>query len=366
MDTDFEQLRAVLNAIPGYVSWVDSELMYLGVNEGLAAAYKMRPEEFVGKELGFFGGTEGNFVTFIRDFFKGKTQHINRVIPIKFATQVTEAWYSLSVSKYDGGRKAVCIGIDVSELKKAQAIIEEQRLQIAASSKMSALGEMAASVTHELSSPLTVISGYADYVKFLMAKPFDTVEVQGVIEKVITAANHASSTIDGFRRFSRDGSKDPFEMTPIRQIIDNTLILCREKFKIRQVELKVNDFDKDLRVPCQPTQIVQVLLNLLNNAMDALEEHVKEGEGPRWVSIDIVDMGRVVEMRVCDSGPGIPHDVRERIMQPFFTTKPSGKGTGIGLTISRRIMEAHQGSLNLDETVRETCFVVTLPKTRAH
>jgi len=364
MRTDLEQLRAVLDAIPGYVSWISSDLVYLGVNEGLARANNMSPSEFLGKEIGFVGGASSGFTKLIKDFFASKAEHVSSVMPVKFALSGEDAWYSFSLSKYDSGSKAVVVGIDVTELKKAQAIIEEQRLQIASSSKMSALGEMAASVTHELSSPLTVISGFADYLKFVLSKPtFDQREILDLIEKIITAANHASVTIDGFRRFSRDGSRDPFEMTPVRQIIDNALILCREKFKIRQIDLRSINLDSDLRVPCQATQIVQVLLNLFNNAIDAVEEFCEEDQ--RWVGIELVDRGAAIEIRVRDSGPGIPPAVRSQIMQPFYTTKPAGKGTGIGLTISRRIMEAHQGTLTLDSG-QETCFIVMIPKTRSH
>jgi len=99
-------------------------------------------------------------------------------------------------------------------------------------------------------------------------------------------------------------------------------------------------------------------LNLLNNAFDAVSNFEQK---EKWVRLTVERLPRGVEFSMTDSGPGIPRELRPKIMQPFFTTKPVGQGTGLGLSISRGIIEAHSGRFYLDETSERTRFVVWLP-----
>jgi signal transduction histidine kinase len=108
---------------------------------------------------------------------------------------------------------------------------------------------------------------------------------------------------------------------------------------------------------CRPTQITQVLLNLLNNARDAAEESEE-----RWVQLDVTELADWIRISVTDSGKGIPVEIREKIMSPFFTTKAVGKGTGLGLSITKSIVDSHRGTLILDEESVQTRFVIELPK----
>jgi C4-dicarboxylate-specific signal transduction histidine kinase len=101
-------------------------------------------------------------------------------------------------------------------------------------------------------------------------------------------------------------------------------------------------------------------VNLVNNARDAVAQ-----AAIRWIRIEAVPAGGSMEISVADSGPGIPEDIRARIMDPFFTTKGVGRGTGLGLSISKAIVEDHGGSLILDPSSRHTRFVVKLPRKRS-
>ncbi len=105
-------------------------------------------------------------------------------------------------------------------------------------------------------------------------------------------------------------------------------------------------------------QIGQVILNLLNNAHDALE-HLPE----KWIHLSVREEGDYYFLRITDSGNGIPLDLRQKIMMPFFTTKEIGKGTGLGLSVSKSIVILHHGQLYIDTQSPYTCFVMGLPKT---
>jgi C4-dicarboxylate-specific signal transduction histidine kinase len=113
---------------------------------------------------------------------------------------------------------------------------------------------------------------------------------------------------------------------------------------------------EDGQVNCRPTQLSQVLLNLLSNAFDAVS-----ALSEKWVRLTVTQEEQKLIIKVIDSGNGIPSDIAEKIMQPFFTTKVIGKGTGLGLSISRGIIESHEGALFYDPSEKNTTFVIELP-----
>lgn len=157
--------------------------------------------------------------------------------------------------------------------------------------------------------------------------------------------------------FSRDGEQDPFLAVSLKQILEDCQALCSERFSRIGAELEIDELSKDLFIECRSTQIFQVLLNLLNNSRDAIE-NLDE----KWVKISIKDCGDTVELRISDSGKGIPAEVHDKLFSPFFTTKGVGKGTGLGLSISEKLVKTHGGSLKLDPHAPSTCFVLQLPK----
>ena len=133
-----------------------------------------------------------------------------------------------------------------------------------------------------------------------------------------------------------------------------------ERLKQNCVELRMAPVDTSLRIDCRPTEISQVILNLLNNAVDAVQPLLE-----KWVELQVRNAGKDLEISVTDSGRGVPEKIRDKMGQPFFTTKQVGQGTGLGLSISKGIVQAHGGHLNLDAACEHTRFVVTLPKAMA-
>ena len=121
----------------------------------------------------------------------------------------------------------------------------------------------------------------------------------------------------------------------------------------------MSGLDEEHLVECREAEIGQVIVNLINNACDAVKD-----ENQRWVKVEVCSNSEKVFIQVTDSGPGIPDDLKEKILKPFFTTKPVGQGTGLGLSITKSILDAHQGQLCLDENSKNTKFVVELPKYR--
>jgi PAS domain S-box-containing protein len=238
----------------------------------------------------------------------------------------------------------------------------EQELRMLQSSKMSSLGEMSSGIAHEINNPLAIISLKAQHAHHLLeAEQIDRAKLKAHLQSIESTATRISAIIRGLRAFAREGGSDPFQSVELGTILQDTLLLCQSRFESHQVRLSVSSrFVHTAVLSCRPQQIVQVLLNLLNNAFDAIE-----GQTDAWIQLDAEDLGDTVRICVMDSGHGIPLEIRDRIMLPFFTTKPTGKGTGLGLSIASGIAFSHGGALDYDPACRNTCFCLILPKSQS-
>jgi len=236
--------------------------------------------------------------------------------------------------------------------------LQETQSLLLQASKMSALGEMAGGIAHEVNTPLGTISLLVSQLQTLVRHgSLDQDELSELLKMIETTVTRIAKIIRGLRSFSRDGSHEPFKSTSIRKIVDDTLALCSEKMKNHGIEIKLSDIPADLAVECREVQISQVLLNLFNNAYDAIEKLPQ-----KWIQIETKDQQDHVQIVVTDSGPGIPPEIQQKLFQPFFTTKEVGKGTGLGLSISRGILQAHKGKFFLGDNHQNTEFVIQLPK----
>jgi PAS domain S-box-containing protein len=269
----------------------------------------------------------------------------------------------------EDGRLIGIGGVVVESTERVRALreLEEHRSRAIHSSKMATLGELAAGIAHEINNPLAVLLGNAERLDGLAGRAIlasspgvEPFEVRKVAEKLIQVCERITRIIQGLKGFARDGSRDPFVATSLSRVVGETLEFCSHRLKGRGVRFEVGAIP-DVRIECRGVQISQVLLNLLNNGFDAVQDSPEA-----WVKVDAqvaaqVDGGRV-ELRVTDSGKGIPDPIAARIMEPFFTTKSPGQGTGLGLSIAQAIVREHRGELVLDRSGPHTRFVLSLPQ----
>lgn len=235
-----------------------------------------------------------------------------------------------------------------ASLVEATKKMEEQKLQLINSSKMASLGEMAGGIAHEINNPLQIISGN---IEILEMDPRNTEALENIKETII----RVNKTVEGLRIFSRDGKSSSYEPTLLIDVVNETLNLCNEKFKMNGITLNVN-VSSFVYIKCNHVEISRVFLNLLNNAFDAIEE---ESNGKREVNISTELESNFVTVIFQDSGKDISKEAQNKLFQPFFTTKAIGKGTGLGLSISRGIIENHEGSIFLD--LNPKSFKIVLP-----
>lgn len=237
--------------------------------------------------------------------------------------------------------------------------LAETQERFISSSKMTALGEMASGIAHEINSPLGAIALLAGEIRdILEAGDFNRSMLIEPVENIEKMVHRINKIILGMRTFSGDSASEPVEEHPVRKIIESALDLCHARFKHGGIAVELGAIPEELTIPCRATQISQVLLNLLNNSCDALEPLPE-----KWIRISLGDADGMLEVAVTDSGPGIAdEEVRERVFESFFTTKRIGKGTGLGLSISRSIVESHHGTLTLDAACPNTRFLIRLPR----
>lgn len=246
---------------------------------------------------------------------------------------------------------------DITARKIMEFELKAERDRAAHRSRLESLGEMAGGIAHEINNPLTVLSGHSEIILSMVNN--DRVRVESldrsarVIKDTVT---RIATIIRGLRNFARDGNNDEYSNFLFAEIIEDINSLTLEQYRREQIEV-INNIPKDLLIYGHRTYISQIFINLFNNCFDAL----KESDSKRWVKLFYRKEEKHHYIYVQDSGPGIPNEVKNNLMEAFFTTKKPGEGTGIGLSICKNIAEKHFGDFYLDESFENTTFALKLP-----
>jgi signal transduction histidine kinase len=276
-----------------------------------------------------------------------------------------------------------------NELSQSLQILKSTQSQLIQSEKMASLGELTAGIAHEIQNPLNFVTNFSDVSKELLIEMKEELEQENIgdaleladmvianLEKVNFHGNRADAIVKGMLQHSRmsSGVKEP---TDINELANEYLRLAYHGLKAKSPAFHAGmhtDFDESIgNINIIPQDMGRVILNLINNAFYAVDEKQKaesakpnaEGklyEPSIWVSTKQV--GDKVLIAVKDNGNGIPQHVLDKIFQPFFTTKPTGEGTGLGLSLSYDIITSHGGELKVETKEGEgATFMINLPIT---
>jgi PAS domain S-box-containing protein len=281
----------------------------------------------------------------------------------------------------------------IQEEARRRIVHEKLENQLHQARKLEAIGTLAAGIAHEINTPMQYVQNnvtffaqaFSDISRLFtelartrqndnreeLLQCLEVIDLDYLIEEIPEAINEAREGIDrvvkivsAMKAFSHPGSSNRVA-ADINQALVNTVTVCCNEYKY--VAEMVLDLQADLpNVPCFPDQLNQAMLNLIVNAAHAIEESgAKFPDNPGRITISTRTCGDTVEIRVQDSGKGIPEEIRSLIYDPFFTTKVVGKGTGQGLTIVHDIIvQKHHGSLDfITEPGMGTTFIVRLPAT---
>jgi two-component system, NtrC family, sensor kinase len=226
--------------------------------------------------------------------------------------------------------------------------------------KMASMGKMAAVVAHEVNNPLSGILTYAKLIRKWVAsgqaEHEKREEAMQCLELIAAESRRCGDLIKNLLSLSRTAPMN-VQPTTLRAVIDRCLLLVRHQLELVGVELQLNLAEDLPVVHCDPAQIEQVLLALIMNAIDAMPRG-----GTLWIETRLSSAKTEIEIKVRDDGAGIAPDVLPHIFEPFLTTKERGRGVGLGLAISRGIVERHNGRIEVEsELGRGTTFTITLP-----
>jgi len=285
-------------------------------------------------------------------------------------------------------RIIACV-VDITERKHARQELEEIMIQ---SEKMLAVGGLAAGIAHELNNPLAGMLQNIQVVLNRLTEPLPAnervaaecgttleairrfVEIRDILkmlELVNNSGRQMAQIVEDMLSFSHTSQCHIFPCHDIRTLLEKTVELALHVYdrdgiyKFRQIEI-LQEYAPDLpEIPCEPTEIQQVVLNLLMNAAQAMAVQQTRTAAPKLVLRATHD-SNVVRIEIEDNGPGMPENVRKRVFEPFFTTKDIGAGTGLGLSVSYFIItQNHGGSMRVESSPGEgTRFTICLPLAR--
>lgn len=269
--------------------------------------------------------------------------------------------------RLENSRKAMIhimsdLSVTTEEVKRREHELREKQEQLVQAGKLATLGELTTGIAHELNNPLNNIG-------LFIGNAIDLIELESLadaperilheLHSAMQQVRKATEIITHLRTFGRAASVS-YEPIVITQVIQSAVSLIQEQLRLRQIEVQLHLPPEGVVIIGNAIQLEQVFLNLLTNARDAISDMPHKA-----IIITCAVHTDYVEIRVRDTGPGIPPEIEQRIFDPFFTTKEVGAGTGLGLSITYSIIQEHQGNILLESHEGGgALFLIQLPRTR--
>lgn len=277
---------------------------------------------------------------------------------IQFEVEVSapdRRWQLISIQKLSNTDETMIAAIDVDEQRRAERRELEMRAKAETASRLATLGQVAGGIAHEINNPLAIIIARVEALIQNDAE-LSPAARRDALEKIDKTAERIAKIIRSMRALGRDGKQDPAVRVDVSEILSDTLTLFEQKLKNRNVSVRIS-------IPPQqtfffrPVELIQVLTNLISNALDAVSEIEPESE--RWIEIAAEPTASSrLRISVRNGGPKIPDSVTQRIGTPFFTTKPPGFGTGLGITIIQKLTRENDAQFGIDSREEHTCFYI--------
>ncbi len=262
----------------------------------------------------------------------------------------------------------VLVGFLMMRVRRAEKLVLEKQTQIIHAGRLTAMGEMATGIAHELNQPLAIIRLAADGLnRHFDDSTTDLPMEKKAAEKITDQVERAAAIINNMRSFARTGHSR-LELSDIKEPILKAISFFREQFRIHDISLETHIPDDAVIAMINPQRFEQVVVNLLTNARYALDkkEELLQKPFPKHIAITLGQLsdtnGITVLFEVADNGIGMTAAEKERCLEPFFTTRGVGEGTGLGLSIVHTILKEHEMTLTIDSVKDDgSSFRITLP-----
>ena len=312
-----------------------------------------------------------NEKSIVKDFLKVKNCYSNKpilVLDVLNSTERNKAYLNLGAADYlvSGVSSAPLIRKSVKDNIEKQHFIDkifelEQRVEELKSrndlvSKFAALGEITANIAHEINTPLSTILINVEYIQSdLKEESIDKKNIDKMLSTISRTSFRIAEIVKTLRDFARRKDDEKQALVSLDTIIKDALDLFSIKAKSSHLDVKYKSSDDELTVSGYFIELFLVLINLLNNSLEAII-----GQTNPWIQIKLYAENKRALISVTDSGLGVPASIQTQIFEPFFTTK-TGQGIGLGLNISEKIIRRHGGMLYLDKDHSNTQFKIELP-----
>ncbi len=372
-------LDSIIDSMPSALFTLDKSGFIIQCNQQAADWLTEDRHPLVGKRLASYIKEVEQFEDLLEESL---SQHaVKKVERLKLSLPIAEFPADITIYPLkDKNLKGLVIRIDdISQREKMEEVIVQTE-------KMKSVGGLAAGMAHEINNPLgAILQGVQNIQRRLNIhneinqqiaedhqlnlEAMDAYLQQRQIHKFISnikdAGQRAASIVSNMLQFSR-GNQQQLSKTPIKELIDRTLIIARADLDLKTIDIELSSIDEDKMLYCIPSEIEQVILNLLQNAAQALNETsllTKKSDWQPKIALNVSQDLEHTYIRVKDNGPGMDADTRRRIFEPFYTTKDIGSGTGLGLSVSYFIITAHHhGQLEIDTSPNNgACFTIRLP-----
>ena len=350
----------VLEHLPGNISVVTSDDTLAYVNKGYAEFMGVSTKEIIGRNINDILPE-----VVMEEYRLTDNQVIQNKKSVNYQHEVVAQGYPkkyFNVTKFpfiNSQNEVYAIGmmsIDITEKVENDQELFEEKIKNIQNSKLATVGEMTASITHEIGNPITIVQGVADKISMLIEGDFDVANLKKDIGKIKNASERMSKLVKSLRIFSRDEGQAEFKDLNLLEVIDVTVNLTSHRIETEQIQFTKSVCCDNIIINAQTVLLSQVIVNLLLNAADAISDL-----DDKWIKLLVNKDEDHVFIRVVDSGNGIDEETANKIFDSFFTTKPAGKGTGLGLSLCKEITQQHNGSLEYELHEGHTSFKLTLP-----
>jgi signal transduction histidine kinase len=358
-DIEFRDLRLhdFINSIPGMVIWLDSELKFQDMNENFLKKQQISRDSLIGNKIDNSNSPQGIVKQLLA--FTNSTDKMFTT-EIEHATDKETRYYLSVFTKHNYGQSTniSILNLDISDLKSKEQNLESQRMQLMENEKMVSLGELAGSIAHEVNNPLAIITGKAHVILHKIDHhQADLPTLRSYATHIYETAFRIKKIIESLRLLANEGRVATTEPYTIKDVIQPVLDITQNKLLSQKIELKLEHDNPGVKVVCGLIEMGQVLMNLIVNSIHAIET----SDESKWIRIHSTLTDGKVQIRFSDCGLGIPEDIQKKIFTPFFTTKGIERGTGIGLSLSRRLLQKQGGDLYYESGCANTTFVIELP-----
>jgi len=349
-----EQFRLVVESSPNGLLMVDEQGIIRMVNRQIDQLFGYERADLIGQPVEILvpqrmrsdhTGDRAEFIAHSesRPMGRGRDLYGVRKDGTEFPLEI-----GLSPVRTPGGRQVLASVVDISERKRTQE-------QLQKAERLAELGTLASGMAHEIGTPMNVILGRAEY---LFQRTADEGMKKG-LATIVTQIERITKVMNQLLAFARRGTPE-WRAVDLGEIVEDSLEMFRERIAHSCITVE-KTIEADLpSVHADRDQLIQVLINLMMNSLHAMQK------GGR-LSLSLTREGNHVCLGVSDTGHGMPEEIRSKAFEPFFTTKDFGKGTGLGLTVVKGIIEEHRGTIAVESVVdKGTTFWIRLPLDIAH